>query len=123
MEPISLKDLSPNKINEIEDLGFLPSALGKDQDRLFDQEDIRILRSIQYMLDLGFSLSDLEFYIDDLRKHLRNERIFWEKVTRKFSSKQDRKKIYQKLFNSTEELRRILYLKYGALEIGKLLGK
>jgi len=69
--------LTKNQVNEIEDLGYLPSQETVIQERLFDEEDVELFHLIKDVLDLGFTLVDLEFYVEDLRDHLRNEREFW----------------------------------------------
>lgn len=115
--------LSINQINMIEDMGYLPSQLPVNQDRLFDEEDIKVLHLLKDVLGFGFALADLEFYIEDLKNHLRNEREFWKKVTSKYGTTKERKEIYRKLLTNTGKIRSILYRKYGGLEIGKLLGE
>ena len=114
--------LTMNQLNEIEYLGYLPSEETVTQERLFDEEDVELLHLIKNVLDLGFTLVDLEFYVEDLKNHLKNEREFWKKVTSKFGTMKDRKKIYRNLLTNTGKIRSILYRKYGGLEIGKLLG-
>ena len=114
--------LTINQVNEIEDFGYLPSHEPVNQDRLYDEEDIKLLHLIKNVLHLGFTLVDLEFYVEDLRNHLTNEREFWKKITRKYGTLKDRKEIYRNLLTNTGKIRSILYRKYGGLEIGKLLG-
>ena len=115
-------ELTINQVSEIEDMGYLPSQEIISQDRLYDEEETKVLHLIKDVLDLGFTLADLEFYIEDLKNHLRNERVFWKKVMSKYGTIKDRKKIYQKVLTNTGKIRSILYRKYGGLEIGKLLG-
>jgi len=114
--------LTNEQIQEIEHLGFLPIFETAGQDRLFDEEDLRIMQLIKQVLDLGFTPTDLDFYVEDIKIHINNEGEFWKKTKNKFHSAKDRKDIYRMLLSNIGNIRSIIYKKYGGLEIGNVLG-
>jgi len=114
--------LTIEQINEIEHLGFFPIFETASQDRLFDEDDLHIMQLIKRVLDLGFTPTDLGFYVEDIKIHINNEGEFWKITKKKFNSAKDRKDIYRMLLSNTGNIRSIIYKKYSGLEIGKVLG-
>ena len=114
--------LTKKQLYEIERLGFLPTLETAGQDRLFDQEDLHIMQLIKQVLDLGFTPTDLGFYVEDIKIHINNEGEFWKKTKKIFNSTKDRKDIYRMLLSNIGKIRSIIYKKYDGLEIGNVLG-
>ena len=113
--------LTIKQINEIEKLGFLPSLERGNQDRLYDEEDLQILQFIKEMVDMGFKYTDLHFYVEDIKIHIRNEAEFWKKTKTKFYTSEARKSIYRKLLTNSGKLRSLIYTKYRGLKISSVL--
>ena len=113
--------LTLEQLNEVERLGFLPSEDGTSPDRLFDEDDLQVLHLMKETLDLGFAFTDLIFFVEDIKTHIKNEAEFWKKARRTTSGIESRKEVNRKLLNNTSRLRSLLYRKYGGLEIGGVL--
>ena len=116
-----LSGLRSTQIDEFEILGFFPYEDEGNKRRLFDEGELKTAQLLCELVQHGFEPKELDFYVDDLSEHIRNETQLMRKVLGECTGESERHEVYRQVQNTIRKLRSLLYRKLGRQAMVKLL--
>lgn len=111
--------LSPDELAQLEATGLLvPTSDGQPT---YDEDDLRILRLLMDLRELGIEPEQVQFYAEQTSRQAREELKIYQPVLRKQNRVHARQAVYRRLQRITCDLRALLYQKYVRRELSALV--